>query len=116
MTVKTDLAEAVVELFNSFESLIIEATITKAESSYTAGGNLLPTESTGNIRLLRDTKSITLSLAQDIPLDAVKYMTITADLPFAPALKDSILLNGITKRIVGLEYDPADVITIIYVG
>ena len=116
MTIKNDFQEAAVEIFDSFESLAIDATYIKADSSYVAGGNLSPTENEYSLRLIRDTKSVTLTLASDIPWNAVKYLFITAELSVVPKVKDQIRIGTEVKSIVSVEADPGDIISILYVG
>lgn len=116
MTIKDDFQVAAVELFNTFESFIINAVYTRETSSYVAGGNNVVASEDYPLRLIRDEKSITLTLATDIPWDARKYLFITTELPVVPKVKDKIKIGTEVKSIVSVEADPGDIISVIYVG
>jgi hypothetical protein len=116
MTLKTDFEAAAVEIFNTFESLIKNATYIEQNSTYAAGGNLSLTENQYSIRLIQDSNDSTLMLATDVRKDAIKYLMITAELPVKPKVKDQILLGTERKSIVSVETDPGDIIQIIWVG
>lgn len=115
MTVKEDFQAAAVEIFNSFESMIIDGVYVQQTSGYAAGGNLSITPTEYPVRLLRDQKNVTLTLAQDIPLSAEKYLAITADLPVAAKVKDKVRIGADWKVIVAVDSDPGDIITVMYI-
>ncbi len=116
MTLKQNFQAAAVRIFDTFESLIVTAYYLGGDAIYTAGGDLTVNETRREIRLLRDTKNLTLTLSSDIPRDSIKYLMITTELPIVPKLRDRIEINGEVKSIVALDADPGDIITILYVG
>ena len=116
MTIKENFQAAAVRLFDTFESVLVDAEYIQQSSTYAAGGNLTLTDTSYTIRLLRDTKNLTLTLAQDFPRDAVKYLMITAELPVVPKVKDQIKIGTEVKSIVSVEADPGDIITTLHVG
>lgn len=114
MTIKEDFQAAAVEIFNTFESLIINGFYVQQTSSYVAGGNLSTSDTEYAVRLLRDEKNITLTLAQDIPLDAEKYMLITAELAVPAKVKDKVRIGTDWKTVVAVDSDPGDIVTVMY--
>jgi hypothetical protein len=117
MTLKTDFEDAAVEIFNTFESLIINGTYVQETSpaEYTPGGNPTVTRTEYAVRLIRDTRNITVTLAQDIPLDAEKYLLITKELAVTPKVKDKLIIDGRESAIIRSEADPGSIVTILYV-
>jgi hypothetical protein len=116
MTLKTDFQAAAVEIFNTFESLIFDGTYVQETSTYQAGGNQAVTRTEYAVRLIRDEKNITLTLAQDIPLNAKKYLMLTAELAVTPQIKDKLIVDGVESAIIQVEADPGDIVTILYVA
>ncbi|MDH3375358.1 MAG: hypothetical protein OEQ39_00105 [Gammaproteobacteria bacterium] len=116
MTVKDELQAAAVEIFNSFGSLIINATYIQDDPAYVPGGNLSSSATEYSVRLLRDERRAELALATDIPRDALKYMMVTAELPIAAKIKDRIRVGTDVKSIIAVDTDPADAITLLWVG
>ena len=116
MSIKSNLQAAAINLFNTFESMIINATYKKEESTYAPGGNNVITTTEYSVRLIRDTRRLELTLSMDIPRDAVKYMLITSELAVPVEAKDRITVGGETKSIVAVETDPGDIVTVFYAG
>lgn len=115
-TLKENFQAAAVRIFNTFGSLIINATYLQEASNYVAGGNLTATTTSYAIRLIRDERRAELTLATDIPRNAVKYLMITAELPIPAVVNDRIQIGSDIKSIVAVETDPADAVTILYLG
>ena len=116
MSVLSELQAAAVEIFDSFESLIINATYIQETSTYVAGGSSTVTQTEYPIRLIRDTRREELGLATDIPRDAKKYMAIVADLAVTAEAKDKIKIGTQIQSIIAVDNDPGDVVVILYVG
>ena len=116
MTIKSELQAAAVELFDTFESIQVNATYKQQSASYSAGGNLTQAATEYSIRLIRDTRRATLSLASDIPRDAKKFMMLVAELPVRAQAKDKIVIDGVERSIIAVEDDPGDVVATLYVG
>lgn len=116
MPSKEDFQAVAVRLFNTFGDFVIDATYIQETSSYVAGGNLTAAAQEYPIRLLRDNKNITLTLAGDIPWDSSKYLMIASELPVTPNVKDKIRIGSETRAILAIDPDPGDIITILYVG
>ena len=118
MTLKTDFEAAAVEIFETFESLIIDAVYVQKSSTYTAGGNASQTLKEYPIRLLRDEKvtRATLSLTNDLPAILGKYMYVTNSLSVAAKEKDMIRIDGVDRSILLKDSDPADAVTVVYLG
>jgi len=116
MPSKEDFQAVAVRLFNSFEDFVFDAVYIQESSSYVAGGNLSAAAMEYPVRLLRDNKNITLTLAGDIPWDSVKYLMISSELPVPAQVKDKVRIGTETKTIVAVDPDPGDIITILYVG
>lgn len=115
-TLKDKFQAAAVKIFDSFGSLIINATYIQDDPGYVAGGNLSSTATEYSIRLIRDMRRQELTLATDIPRDAIKYMMVTAELPVTPKIKDKIRVGSETKAILAVDTDPADAVTLLWVG
>lgn len=118
MTIKDDFIQAAAEIFETFDSLIIDAVYVRKQSSYTPGGNAPQTELTYPIRLIRDEKVTrsTLSLTNDLPAVLGKYMYLTNTVPVVVEEKDFIRIDGSEYTILVKDSDPADAVTVILVG
>lgn len=118
MTIKEDFEAAAVQIFDTFESVIINAVYIQKSSTYTAGGNAAETPLEFPIRLIRDDKSprVTLSLTNDLPAFTEKYLYVTKEVPVVVQEKDQIRINGVTKSVLFKDADPADAVTVIFVG
>lgn len=118
MTIKEDFEEAAVEIFLTFESVLIDAVYVQKSSTYTAGGNAAQTPVEYPMRLLRDEKvtRATLSITNDLPAFTDKYLFVTKSVPVVVQEKDQIKVDGVIKAVLLKDSDPADAVTVIYVG
>ena len=116
MSVLTEMQAAAVEIFDAFESMVINATYIQESSTYIPGGDITVASTEYSIRLIRDTRRAELALATDIPRDAKKYLLIVAELDVVAQAKDKIRIGTQTQSIIAVENDPGDVVAVIYVG
>ena len=122
MTILEDFESAAIEIFETFESLIIAGTHIMETSTYVAGGDNVVTRTNYPVRLIRSTSKSTLTLqsvgsvAEDVTFKSEKYLAVTSELTVIPKVKDKILIGTNTKVILSIESDPGDVVQVFFLG
>lgn len=122
MSILEDFEAAAVEIFNTFDSLLVNATYVRETSDYIAGGNTVLTTTEYPIRLVRDEGRSTLTLqsvgsvAEDVTFNSLKYLMITKELSVTAQVKDKVKVGDSCKVILHIDVDPGEVITTLYVG